>query len=54
MPARWINYAAFEWFFGFPVQLLRGLLALFAGLSAAKAQAKSVNYRRNCLCRTGS
>jgi len=33
-PTHWINYTAFTRFFGFPVQLLRGLLAMFIAISA--------------------
>lgn len=34
IPAKWVNYASFSRLFGFPVQLLRGLLALFMTISA--------------------
>jgi len=34
IPARWFNYGAFIKVFGFPVQLLRGLLASFAAACA--------------------
>ncbi len=33
-PARWINYGTFTRAFGFPVQLLRGLLAMFIAMWA--------------------
>ena len=33
-PARWINYGTFTRTFGFPVQLLRGLLAMFIAMWA--------------------